>query len=122
MAIVTDKYRGSGEYFLVFNELVAAARHRGTVTYQELADLIGLPVSGSHMGSQLGHILGEISEDEHNLHRPMLSAVAVGVSGSPGPGFFDCARKLGKLTNEDEQSFWEHEKNAVHEFWRKKFS
>jgi len=29
---VTDKYRGTGEYFLVFDELFAAAKHRGTVT------------------------------------------------------------------------------------------
>jgi hypothetical protein len=40
MSVVTDKYRGIGEYFSVFNELVKAARHRGTATYQELADLV----------------------------------------------------------------------------------
>jgi hypothetical protein len=81
MAIVTDKYRGTGKYFLVFNDLGLAAKYRGTVTYQELADLVGLPIVGAHMGTEVGHVLGEISEDQHKLGRPMLSAVAVGVSG-----------------------------------------
>jgi hypothetical protein len=125
MAIVTDKYRGTGEYFLVFNELVFAAKHRGTATYQELADLVGLPIVGAHMGTEIGHVLGEISEDQHKLGRPMLSAVAVGVSGMPGPGFFACAKSLGKFNGElqDEQRrFWETELKAVYQLWQRKFS
>lgn len=121
MTLISDKYRGSGEYFLVFNELVTAARYRGTITYEEIADLIGLLIAGAHMGVETGHLLGEISEDEHKRGRPMLSAIAVGVSGSPGPGFFACARKLGKLTDEEEHPFWIQERNLVHEFWRRKF-
>ena len=112
MAIVTDKYRGTGEYFLVFNELVAAAKYRGTVTYQELAGVVGLPIVGAYMGTEIGHILGEISEDEHELGRPMLSAVAVGVAGMPGDGFFVCAKSLGKFTSEKgdaRRHFWEAE-------------
>ena len=97
MAIVTDKYRGTGEYFLVFNELVAAAKYRGTVTYQELAGVVGLPIVGAYMGTEIGHILGEISEDEHELGRPMLSAVAVGVAGMPGDGFFCVCKELRQI-------------------------
>lgn len=123
-AIVTDKYRGTGEYYIVFNELVAAARYRGTITYQEVADMIGLPIVGAHMGKQVGHILGEISEDQNSVGRPMLSAVAVGVSGIPGPGFFACAKSLGKFDGElhDEQHrFWETELKAVYRLWQRKF-
>ncbi|MFQ5401031.1 MAG: hypothetical protein ACE5E7_15710 [Anaerolineae bacterium] len=41
--------------------------------------------------------MGEIAADEMKRGRPLLSAVAVGVSGQPGPGFFALARQLGRL-------------------------
>lgn len=124
MAVVTDKYRGTKEYLLVYCELINAARHRGTVTYQEIAEIMGLPMRGSYMGKETGYILGEISEDEHKHGRPMLSAVATGVSGLPGPGFFNLARDLGKLHSnklEDERGFWEKEKVATYAVWQKSF-
>ena len=49
------------------------------------------------MGREVGHVLGEIVEDEVAADRPMLSAVAVGVSGLPGPGFYSLAQELGRL-------------------------
>ena len=126
MSVATDKYRGTGEYFLVFNELVKAARHRGSATYQELADLIGLPVTGDYMGSELGHLLGAISEDQHRLNKPLLSAVAVKVDGLPGKGFFDLAKNLGKYSgsaDRDQQHlFWETEIKQVYDLWKRKFS
>lgn len=45
--MMDKKYRGTKGYFLIYAELIRAARYRGTVTYQELADLIGLPLHGS---------------------------------------------------------------------------
>ena len=40
--------------------------------------------------------------------RPMLSAIAVGVSGSPGDGFFGLAKTLGKFVGSgDVRSFGE---------------
>lgn len=119
--VIENKYRGSGQYSIVFAELVNAARYRGTVTYQELAELIGIPVTGNYMGTEIGHLLGEISEDEHSRKRPLLSAVAVGVDGTPGPGFFSMARKIGRLTDTDEESFWGQEKQAVYSRWRRQF-
>jgi len=122
---VTNKYRGTGEYFLVFNELVNAARSRGTVTYQELADLIGLPITGDHMASELGHCLGAISEDQYARNRPMLSAVAVTVNGEPGKGFFKLATALKKYNGseapEDRRHFWETESKQVYDLWKRKF-
>ncbi len=76
MSTTSGKYRSSKEYYLTFNELVTAARYRGTVTYQEIALLVGLPLRGSYMGSEIGHLLGDISDDEVTNGRPMLSAVA----------------------------------------------
>jgi hypothetical protein len=94
----------------------------GTVTYQEIAQIMGLPLKGSHMGREVGHLLGEIAEDECARGRPMLSAVAVGVSGKPGPGLFSLAREFGRLsgeTGEDESRFWEEERDACYSTWRR---
>ena len=123
MAVVKDRYRGSKDYLLVYGELIVAARHRGTVIYQEIAEIMGLPLTGSYMGAEVGWVLGEISEDEHRQGRPMLSAIAVGSSGLPGSGFYGLARELGKLeddTNEGERHFWVEEKAAVYDTWKKR--
>ena len=69
---IVDKYSGSKEFLLVYSALISAARLRGTVTYQEVAKIMGLPLRGSHMGKEVGHLLGEISEREHLNGRPML--------------------------------------------------
>lgn len=120
MSVVQDKYRGTPQYVRVLAELVRAAEHRGVTTYQDIAVIMGLPLRGSHMGRETGLILGEISEDEVRAGRPMLSAVAVGVNGKPGSGFFSLARELGRLTsNNDELEFWQAERLAAYEAWRR---
>ena len=120
MSVVSDKYRGTTKYFHVLAELVRAAQYRGLTTYQDIALLMGLPQSGSHMGKEVGRILGEISEDEVRAGRPMLSSVAVGVNGKAGPGFFGLARELGRLDqNKDESAFWKEELLAAYSAWRR---
>ena len=115
-----DQYRGTRLYTLVLAELVTAARYRGVTTYQHLAAIMGLPSSGQHMARQVGLILGEISEDEVAHGRPMLSAVAVGVSGEPGPGFYVAAKGLGRTaTDARDMGFWERERDAVYEAWER---
>ncbi len=121
MSVVSNKYRGTKEYHLIYSELITASRYRGTITYQEIAQIIGLPLKGSYMGAEIGHLLGEISEDELNAGRPMLSSIAVNVQGSLGAGFFNLARSLGKLAEESkeaENDFWEEESEAVYETWK----
>jgi hypothetical protein len=52
----------------------------------------------------------------------MLSAVAVGVSGKPGDGFYACARSLGRCSDgEDGEAFWKKELEAVYKAWRRPF-
>lgn len=124
MSVVPDKYRGSKECLLVYCELIKAARYKGTTTYQAIAEIMGLPLRGAYMGSEVGKMLGEISEDEMNQGRPMLSAIVVGVSGLPGSGFFTLAREFGKLqadSKEEQHRFWEEEKTAVYTAWQKEF-
>ena len=120
MPIVPDKYRGTTTYFHLHGELVRAAQYRGLTTYQDLALIMALPLTGAYMGSETGHILGEICEDEVQAGRPMLSAVAVGVSGKPGPGFFSLARDLGQLRQGDQEvAFWEEELERVYAAWKR---
>ena len=120
MTATKGKYRGTTTYFHVMAELVRAAQYRGLTTYQDLAVIMGLPVKGAYMGAEIGHILGEISEDEVSAGRPMLSAIVVGVSGKPGPGFYEWAKELGRLSEgQDTMVFWENEREAVYQAWRR---
>ncbi|OHE18682.1 MAG: hypothetical protein A2X96_00605 [Syntrophobacterales bacterium GWC2_56_13] len=120
MKHVKDKYRGKTVYFHVLAELVRAAQYRGSTTYQDIAMIIGLPASGSHMGRETGQILGEISEDEVAADRPMLSSVAVGINGKPGSGFFSLARDLGLLqAGEDEVGFWQRQREGAYQAWKR---
>ena len=118
--VVKDRYREKVEYQLALRELITAARHRGTVTYQEVALATGLPLWGSIMGSEVGHLVGEISEDEHFAGRPMLSAICVKKTLEPGPGFFGLARKLGELSDRSkaaQRAFLEQERDKVYKTW-----
>jgi hypothetical protein len=120
MPIVQSRYRGKTVYYHVHAQLVRAAEYRGITTYQDIALIMALPISGSHMGAQTGHILGEIVEDKVNAGRPMLSAVAVGVNGKPGPRFFTLARELGRsISGNDERAFWASERDRVYDAWKR---
>jgi|SRR5690554_1530663 len=119
-----DKYRGTTTYFKVYAALVNAAESRGVATYQEIAQIMGLPLSGSHMGREVGNMIGVISEDEVALGRPMLSAIVVGVNGKPGDGFYGWARDLARFEGEGKEAqerFWQQEREAVYEAWKKTF-
>lgn len=125
MTTVGTKYRGTKEYYLTFSALIAAAQCRGVVAYTKVARILGITQPGQHMAKEVGQILGEISEDEHNNGRPMLSTVAVGATGlRPGEGFFILARSLGKLSGTDQnaqEKFWLAECESVYETWRAEY-
>lgn len=87
--------KNSKEYFIAYSLMINAAQHQGFCTYQEIAQAVGLPTAGSYMGSVVGELLGNISENEVSLGRPMLSAIVVGVNGQPGSGFIPYAKELG---------------------------
>jgi hypothetical protein len=120
MARVTDKYRGTQTYSLVYCKLLNAARKKESVPYEKIGQIMGLE---AHMGmaKEIGQLLGEINEDEHNNGRPMLSAVAVeATTKMPGEGFFQFAKELNKFdgeTEEDRREFWRGEILRVYEIW-----
>jgi hypothetical protein len=120
----TSKYRGTKEYLLVYAELLQAARYRGVTTYQAVAQIMGLPMTGNLMGKEVGQLIGEISGDEVQNGRPMLSALVVGTSGVPGEGFLTWAKELGRLTDDSKEgraAFWESERQAVYQAWARTF-
>lgn len=121
MTTTSGEFRGTKLFILTYAKLILAARYHQVVTYKELVQLLGLPYSRYYLSKVLGQILGEISEDEINHGRPMLSTLAVGVQGTPGEGFYGWARNLGKLKSEeraDEKAFWASECKAVYDTWK----
>jgi hypothetical protein len=118
--IVKNKYRGTTKYARVLAELVRAAEYYGVTTYQDIAVIMGLPQTGAHMAAEIGHLLGEVSEDEVRAGRPMLSAVVVNIGGKPGPGFFALAKELKRMVpGEDEGDVWNRELEATYKAWRR---
>ena len=114
-----SKWDQSKEYFIAYSILINAAQHQGFATYQEIAQAIGLPTAGSYMASQIGSLLGQVSANERKHERPMLSAIAVGVSGKPGEGFLPYAKDLGYFKEgEDPHTFWEAECHKVYQEWK----
>jgi len=106
------------EYFVTYSIMIKAAQHQGLATYQEIAQANGFPVSGSYMGKVVGELVGLVSKNELEQGRPMMSAIVVSVSGRPGDGFFDWARELGQLSeNEDKESFWIAECKRIYKEW-----
>ena len=75
------------------------------VTYGEAADWLGSSVNARNIGNV---VLDFISIAEHDVGRPMLSAIVVNAQTSrPGPRFFDTARFLEVMKeDQDEESFW----------------
>ena len=120
MGVVNSKYRGTTVYVHVMAELVRAAQYRGVTTCQDIAVIMGLPTWGSHMGREVGYVLGEISDDEVAAGRPMLSAVAVSVEGKVGSGFFELAKDLQRMSSSDtESAFLERERSAAYGAWKR---
>lgn len=114
-----SKYFGTSGYVLVYAELIRVARGRTVTTYQTIAKLGGLPEHGNAMGKAVGMMLGEITEQELREGRPMISAACVGVSGSPGQGFYGLAEYLGKFDPKSDQpeAFWCQELEATYQAW-----
>jgi hypothetical protein len=118
------KYYEKVEYHIAYGAMIDAARHRGTLTYQEIAEITGLPTQGNLMAHEVGELLGAVSANEVSRGRPMLSAIVVSVRGKPSEGFFNFARDLGRLADDSQEAedrFWEEEKRVVYATWHKEF-
>ncbi len=95
--------------------MVAAARRNGTISHSGLAERIGFPLH--HRSPHFHSLLDQISRDEHEAGRGMLSAaVARKRDNIPGDGFFKLAKSLGHQFD-DGRAFWNQELKRVHRAW-----
>ncbi len=97
--------------------LIEKARNKSRVAYSELAGNIHAINIEAH-DPRMFHLLGEITIEENEAGRGMLTAIVVHKSGDmqPGPGFFAQAKSLGKDTS-DILACWINEFNHVHDYW-----
>ncbi len=99
--------------------LAEYARRRQMIPYSDFVKRLKL-IKLEHHDPRLFHFLGEISAEENEAGRGMLTAVVVHKHGDmqPGPGFFELAKKLGHKTS-DIEKFWIDEVKKVFAAWQK---
>jgi molybdopterin synthase catalytic subunit len=99
--------------------MIERAKMRGMIPYSDLASKIATVKFVAH-DTRLFHLLGEISVDENDAGRGLLSVVVVHKYGDmqPGPGFFLLGQHLGYNTK-DLLKFWVDQLRKVHPIWSK---
>ncbi len=101
--------------------LESVAKRRILITYQELAN--ALQILPPHSIHRVTEALERLMEEDAAADRPFIAALAISKArgGLPGPGFFDCARRLGRfagdLDGQDARTFHTTELNAVFACW-----
>jgi hypothetical protein len=100
--------------------MIERARMRGMIAYSDLVAQIRSIRLGAH-DDRLSHFLAEISIDEEEAGRGMLTVLVVHKSGDmqPGPGFYELAKHLGRDTS-DLLRCWVDELHRVHAIWTKR--
>ena len=97
------------------------AERRVPTTYQQLAKALELtPPNTIH---QVAEALELLMAEDAATDRPFIAAIAISKArgGLPAPGFFDCARRLGRFagdeTGPEAWAFHAQEFNAALAFW-----
>src|SRR6202047_5591999 len=80
--------------------LESVAKRRILITYQELAN--ALQILPPHSIHRVTEALERLMEEDAAADRPFIAALAISKArgGQPGPGFFDCARRLGRFVGD----------------------
>ena len=111
---------GAGSVERIGARLRAVARAGRTVTYNDLAAVVGWDMDDPAAAREVAGILRAISTAEHAAGRPLLSVVVVGVkTGRPGKGFFKLAQRLGRYDGAADGAFFAQELRRVHGHWRR---
>ncbi len=106
--------RDHGTLARAWEVLVARAREGRTITYGEMATALVL----SPQSSQFTELLNELSRAEEAAGRGLLSVLVVRKrQGTPGMGFFNLARELGRKF-ENEKVFYLEESERVVAQWQ----
>src|SRR2546425_12979602 len=100
--------------------LVNCARSGDVIAYSDFIKHIRSISFETAHDPRLPHFLREISEEETQAGRGMLTALVVHKHGDyqPGPGFFELAEKLGYNTD-DVEKFWIIEVKKIFAAWQK---
>ena len=94
------------------------AKRRIPITYQELAK--ALQILPPHSIHRVTEALERLMEEDAAADRPFIAALAISKTRGdlPAPGFFDCARRLGRFADgQDARTFHAAELNAVFARW-----
>ena len=101
--------------------LKSGAKRQILITCQELANALQiLPPLSIH---RVTEALERLMEEDAAADRPFIAALVISKArgGLPGPGFFDCARRLGRFAGDpdgqDARTFHTAELNAVFACW-----
>ena len=101
--------------------LESVAKRQILITYQELAN--ALQILPPHSIHRVTEALERLMEEDAAADRPFIAALAISKArgGLPGPGFFDCTRRLGRFAGDpdgqDARTFRATELNAVFACW-----
>ena len=76
------------------------AKGRIPITYQEMAK--ALQILPPHSIHRVTEALKRLMEEDAAADRPFIAALAISKArgGLPAPGFFDCARRLGRFAGD----------------------
>ena len=110
----------------IYEELKRVAKKQKKTTYKAIASMAGLNLCNPEHWEELARILAEISTQEHNHGRPLLSVVVVLQEANmekarPGNNFFTLARNLGLYSGHGEltdRAFFSKELSKVHASWK----
>ena len=97
------------------------AKRQTPITYQELTK--ALHISPPHSIHRVTEALEHLMEEDAAADRPFIAALAISRArgGLPAPGFFDCARRLGRLAGDpagqEARTFHAAELNAIFARW-----
>ena len=99
------------------NAMIRIARRGVTMSYSDLVLRIESCTLEPH-DQRLAHMLGEISTEEDEAGRGLLTVVVVHKTGDmkPGSGFFKLAKQRGRDVSDTDRC-WVEELNKVYKAW-----
>lgn len=101
---------------ILYDKLIEVARNGETIPYGTVMKLVGLKL-GNNGGKEIGKMLGDISTEEHQGGRPLLSVVVM-TGKKPSKGFFTLAKNLKLQTTQTDDDYFKSELQKTHTFWK----
>ncbi|WP_439150393.1 hypothetical protein [Sulfitobacter sp.] len=105
----------------VRDHLFEVAAKAAPITYQALAKALELsPPNTIH---QLTEALERLIEEDVTAGRPLIASLVISKArgGLPAPGFFECAKRVGRFNGDpvgsDASAFYAAEFNQAVKFW-----